>query len=139
MSNIFTALQTSAPDHANVRTNFMAISGSTAILECPNKPGALLQYYSVRWMKNYTAVARFSDSEGFSSTDPRYNIDRSTFALMISSVNWTDAGKGYQCEVYVRNPSTEDEHQLPPHNDLITLDIYGEFYTSSTKLAVCML
>ena len=132
----FTALQRSAPDRANVRTNFTAIVGGTAILDCPNKPGALLQYYDVIWTKDRIAIAKFGVREGFSSTDPRYNIDRSTFSLIISSVDITDSGEGYWCDVYVRNPSGIDNERLPPHSGSITLHVTGEFCIYSTKLAV---
>lgn len=81
-------------------------------------------------MKNSITIARFSASEGFSSNNPRYRIDRSTFALIISSVDMTDSGEGYQCDVYIRNPSGANNDQLPSNNGSITLDIHGEFYTS---------
>ena len=84
-------------------------------------------------------IANFSDSGRFNSTDAHYNIDRSTFSLIISSVNMTDSGEGYQCEVYVKNAEGMDNsNNLSPHIPL-TLNIHGEFYISSTKLAVSLL
>ena len=110
----------------------MATVGGTAILECPNKPGALLQYYSVRWTKDYTEIASFASNGGSFTSMDRYNIDIATFSLIISSVDMTDSGEGYWCDVCVRIPPVNNSEQLPPHNGSITLHINGEFCIYST-------
>lgn len=120
----FTALQTTYPLTENVQTNFTATSGSTAVLDCPVRPGALLQYYSARWTRNTTTIAEYSTPTGLNSMDPRYEINRSTFSLMIKSVKIEDSGEGYQCAVHVKYPNGNG-HELVYPRTLITLNVHG--------------
>ena len=107
-----------------VQTTFTAIVGSTALLHCPIKPGALLQYYSVKWTKSDIKIASFNTLEGFCLTDSRYSIDRSSFSLIIHSVNVNDSDTSYKCEIYVRSPTGGDNELLQPSGELsLTLDV----------------
>ena len=55
------AFQTIVPVQPSPQTNITAISGERVILPCPIQPGALLQQYSVRWMKGSTTIAEASN------------------------------------------------------------------------------
>ena len=94
----FAAPQTVVTLPKEVQTTFTAAVGGTAVLHCPIQPGALLQYYSVRWTKSNVAIADLSTSLGFRSMDSRYSIDRSSFSLTIHSVNVNDSDTSYKCE-----------------------------------------
>ena len=109
-----------------MQTTFTATAGNTVVLHCPIQPGALLQYYSVRWTKSNTAIARFSTPEGFRSTDSRYSINRASFSLAINPVNVNDSDTSYKCEVYVSYPTGSDNVQLVPSRQIsLTLDVIG--------------
>ena len=74
------------------------------VLPCPFKPGALLQYYSVKWMKDSIEIAESSNS--------KYRIDRATYALIIDPVSVNDTSSNYQCQMFVTNPITEVKQEL---------------------------
>ena len=74
------------------------------ILPCPFKPGALLQYYTVEWMKDNIEIAIAPNS--------KYHIDRATYALIIDPVSVNDTSSNYQCQVFVTNPKTNSKEQL---------------------------
>ena len=55
-----------------------------------------------RWRKNGETVAQLHASSQYSKS--RYNIDRSSFSLIIDPVR--DSSESCECETYVRNPLT---------------------------------
>ena len=99
----FTALQTIVPPIPLPQTRFTAMSGERVVLPCPIQPGALLQHYSVRWMKDDTAIARFNPQRVRNAIDDsRYEIDRTDYSLIIKSVNINDTSVvGYHCDLTV--------------------------------------
>ena len=101
----FTALQTSIPILSMcINQKYTALSGERVVLSCPFKPGALLQYYSVKWMKDSIDIAKAPNS--------KYRIDGATFALIIDPVSVNDTSSNYQCQVSVTNPNTNTKEQL---------------------------
>lgn len=124
---MFAAPQAIVPLPETVQTNFVAAQNDTAIIHCPIHPGALLQYYSVRWKKNSVSIAQQS-AHGIWQADDRYDIDKSNFSLEITSVNINDSSENYQCEVYVRNPLTDNNYRLQPSREIsLTLNVLGMF------------
>ena len=102
-----------------MQTTFHAALNETAVLDCPIQPGALLQYYSVRWTKNGAPLPQLQgSSQDDLNTDIRYNIDRSTFSLIISSITFSDSSDDYQCEIYVQNPLKGDNNRLMPSREV---------------------
>ena len=105
----FTALQTIVPLIPLPQTRFTAMSGERVVLLCPIQPGALLQHYSVRWMKDDTAIARFNPQRVRTAIDnnySRYEIDRADYSLIIKSVNINDTSiVGYHCDLTVHRPT----------------------------------
>ena len=75
-------------------------------LPCPFKPGALLQYYTVKWMKDSIEIAIAPNCNS------KYRIDRATYALIIDPVSVNDTSSNYQCQVFVINPITDSKQQL---------------------------
>ena len=70
-----TALQTLIPVSADtIQTNFTAIVGDTVVMLCPVPPGALMQYYSVEWMKENNILICTNQPRDHIA-DPRYSID----------------------------------------------------------------
>ena len=94
--------------------NITAPSGDRALLPCPIQPGALLQYYSVAWMKASVTIAELTTTnpQDIRKTDSRYDIDRATYALIIDPVSVNDTNTNYQCQVSVQNPMTNTQQQL---------------------------
>ena len=121
----FAALQISIPVPDDVQTTFNVTVGNTAILPCPIKPGALLQYYSVWWNKDNTLISELQLGNLQTTTiDSRYKISETTFSLIIDSVNVNDSSKGYKCEVSVNNPLTDAVTNLQLSYDvLLSLDV----------------
>ena len=95
------------------QTSFTATSGERVVLPCPIQPGALLQHYSVRWMKDNTAVARFNPQRVRNVIDnSRYEIDRTDYSLITKSVNVNDTSiAGYHCNLTVHR-LTLSQHVL---------------------------
>ena len=121
---VHAALQTIIPQTVSIQTTFSATSGDTAIIECPVKPGALLQHYYVAWYKDDNLIAELDNLE---QTDSRYDIDRSTFSLIINSSNINDTSTNYQCEVYVQNPLSDTNTKINTEfKDTLTLQVYGK-------------
>ena len=91
------------------------MSGDRVVLQCPIQPGALLQQYSVRWVKEDTLVAEATNPQSVRTVDDaRYKIDRATYSLIIDSVNINDTSSNYQCELSVANPQTDSLEKLRP-------------------------
>ena len=104
---LFTALQTLIPiPDIGVIT---ALLGDRVDLHCPIQPGALLQHYSVIWMKDGVEIA---NSQSIREPNNRYDIDRATYALIIDPVDENDTSLNYQCQVFVTNPITNTKQQL---------------------------
>ena len=98
-----------------ITQNYTASSGERVVLPCPIQPGALLQSYSVIWMKDSVEIANSQNSR---KTDSRYDIDRATYALIIDPVNVNDSSLSFQCQVFVTNPITNTKQQLQYHPQL---------------------
>ena len=99
------------PDTCGVR-NYTAISGNSIVLPCPIEPGALLQSYSVIWTKNNTKIAEAVNPQYITKINSKYDIDRSTYALIINPVSVNDTSTEYRCQVLVENPITHTKQQL---------------------------
>lgn len=119
------ALQTIIPLLPPPQTNFTATSGDNVVLLCPIQPGALLQQYSVRWMKNNTPIADYNPSSVWSVNDSRYNIDRAKYSLIIIFVTVNDTSTDYKCELGVMNPKTNSKHVLHPLV-ILSLQVIGK-------------
>ena len=81
---------------------FYAIPQNRAILHCPIQPGALVQYYYGRWEKDGNTLIQLpqpinGNPQEIVRSDSRYDLDRTTFSLIINSVEVSDAGDDYQC------------------------------------------
>ena len=89
------------------KLQFTATSGDRVVLPCPIQPGALLRHYSVRWMKDNTAIALFNPQRVRNViNDSRYEIDRTDYSLIIKSVNINDTSiAGYRCDLTVHRPT----------------------------------
>ena len=104
---LFTALQTLTPiPDVGVIT---ALLGDRVDLHCPIQPGALLQHYSVIWMKDGVEIA---NSQSIREPNNRYDIDRATYALIIDPMDENDTSSNYQCQVFVTNPITNTKQRL---------------------------
>ena len=114
----FAALQIIIPVPDDVQTTFNVTVGDTAILPCPIKPGALLQYYSVRWIKDNTLISESRNLQ-IMTIDSRYKISETTFSLIIDSVSVSDSSISYKCEVSVTNPITGAVMDLQPSYDVL--------------------
>ena len=96
-----------------LQTIFTVMSGDKAILPCPIQPGALLQQYSVRWMKGSAPIAKLINPHNWlECTDTRYQIDRGSYSLIINYVTINDTSTDYECELFVRIPHTDAKHML---------------------------
>ena len=85
------------------------------VLPCPFKPGALLQYYAVKWMKDGIDIAESPNSKyriDGESPNSKYRIDGATYALIIDPVSVNDTSSSYQCQVSVTNPITDTKVPL---------------------------
>ena len=116
---------------SSVQTTFTARVGDTAVLRCPIEPGALLQFYSVIWMKDSTMIGAHerANYQNFMSIDPeRYDID-DDYSLLIHSVNANDSSSNYKCVLSVTYPRTDTKHELQPYRQVheipLTLNIIG--------------
>lgn len=109
------ALQTIIPPLHPPKTNYTAVLGDRVVLLCPIQPGALLQQYSVRWMKDSILIAEATNPQSvWTIDDARYNIDRATYSLIIDSININDTSSNYQCELFVTVPKTDAKSVLQP-------------------------
>ena len=110
---------------SSVQTTFTARVGDTAVLRCPIEPGALLQFYSVTWMKDSTSIAKRVNYQNFMSIDPeRYDID-DDYSLLIHSVDANDSSSTYKCVLSVTYPRTSTKQELQIHEIPLTLNIIG--------------
>ena len=91
---------------------FYAIPQNRAILHCPIQPGALVQYYYGRWEKDGNTLIQLpqpinGNPQEIVRSDSRYDLDRTTFSLIINSVEVSDAGDDYPCILYVVDPRND--------------------------------
>ena len=97
------------------------------MLSCIVKPGALIQYYYVIWYKNDEPIVELDTLEDLRQAGSRYDIDQSTFSLIINSVNTSDSSTNYLCEVFVENPLSHTYTLIRPEfDDTLTLNVNGE-------------
>ena len=109
------------------QSNFTAVLGDRAVLPCPIEPGALLQQYSVRWMKGNTPIAEYNPQDVMTADDSRYKIDRANYSLIINSVTINDTCVDYKCELSVLNPLTKSKVTLQPSYPVtLSLEIIGK-------------
>ena len=97
----------------STQTNFTATSGGRVVLPCPIQPGALLQQYSFLWLKDDELIieSQYQYSPSIAG-DSRYQINVSTFSLIIDPVSVNDSSMNYQCIVVVTRPITGSRFQL---------------------------
>jgi len=113
-------------------TLFFAKVGSTASIDCPNKPGALIgQYYGTWYGSNDSqTLQEVLKPTGalyrLSIPDPRYSIDRATFSLQIARVALPDSKSTYQCELSVENPQAPQDRLSFGRSVNLELLVYGE-------------
>ena len=123
-----TAFQTLVPVPSTIQTTFTARVGDTAVLQCPIEPGALLQSYSVIWMKDSTRIAERVNYQNVVSINPeRYDID-DNYSLLVHSANVNDSSSNYQCVLSVTYPRTDAKQELRPYQAReipLTLNIIG--------------
>ena len=140
--HFFTALQTNFPMTTAVQTTFTATSGDRVVLQCPIQPGALLEYYSVKWMRGNILIAqRTRNPHGVSTVDSRYSIDTTSYSLVIDNVNDNDSSTNYRCALFVTNPLTNvlQELRFSQNRDvLLSLLVLSKFhdYLCSDKIIV---
>ena len=104
------------------------MSGDRVVLPCPIQPGALIQYYSVIWLKENSIVAEVHRQNIVTADDSRYNIDRATYSLIIDPVNINDTSTRYGCDLFVTDPITNSQRQIqssPPVS--LSLHIIGKY------------
>ena len=135
----FTALQTIIPlPDPPPQTNFTAVSGDRVVLPCPIQPGALIQYYSVIWLKENSIIAQVHKQNVSTVDDSRYNIDRATYSLIIDPVNINDTSTRYGCDLFVTDPITTSRRQLqlsPPVS--LALHVIGKYYFAHALSECC--
>ena len=86
-----------------METTSIATAGGRARLQCPIRPSALAQYYSVRWTKGAVVVGELINSSTQHNMASRHSIDMNDFSLIIENVMISDAAS-YRCVVVVRDP-----------------------------------
>lgn len=92
--------------------NFTAMVGGRAVLPCPIQPGALLQHYSVMWKKDSIVVAEITKTQAIKKANNKYDINRSTYELIINPISANDSSTNYQCHVFAHNPNTGTKQEL---------------------------
>lgn len=123
MYSTYTALQTIYPVSRSelTTTTFTARVGETAILPCPTPPGALIQYYSVRWMKDDVTIITADSTQAITQVDPKFDVDTTSYSLIIHSVNLNDSSSNYHCELSVTNPLTKTKQVVQPDHGIPSL------------------
>ena len=110
---------------------FYAIPQNRAILHCPIQPGALVQYYYGRWEKDGSTLVQLpqpinGNPQEIVRSDSRYDLDRTTFSLIINSVEVSDAGDDYLCILYVVDPRNDLPINLQTGTAHLTLMVNGK-------------
>ena len=99
------------PDVCIVR-NYTALSGDRVVLPCSIEVGALLQSYSVEWIKGNVKIAEALNPQQIRTINSKYDIDRSTYALIINPVSVSDSSTEYRCNIFVNNSIAHAKQQL---------------------------
>ena len=79
-------------------TSYTVEVGDPVTLQCPYRPGALIQHYGYIWRVGLSAVL-------ITDIDPRYSIGGD---LIINTTALSDESLYYQCNVEVNNPNGMD-------------------------------
>lgn len=119
------------PLTAAVQTTFTATSGDRIVLQCPIQPGALIEYYSVEWMKGEVLIAEARNPRDIITMDSRYSIDTKSYSLVIDNVNSNDSSTNYQCALFATNPITNSKQELvfsQLRNVFLTLQVLSKFH-----------
>ena len=120
----FIAFQTIVPLPETVQTTFIATLGDKVILHCPTQPGALLNYYSVIWLKDNVAIAEVRNLHSIIGTiHSQYSINMTSYSLVIDDANVNDSSNNYQCDLSVTIPRTNSHPQLQPSQGRISLTL----------------
>ena len=109
---------------------FYAIPRNQAVLHCPIQPGALVQYYYGRWEKDGNTLVQIpqpinGNPQDIVRSDSQYDLDRTTFSLIINSVEVADAGDNYQCILNVVDPRNDSPINLQTGTAHLTLMVNG--------------
>ena len=109
-------------------TKTVQIDGD-AVLTPLIPPGSLLAQYYIDWLTNNSSqtVGRIQGPRSFLPMDsnPKYSVNRDTFALTIRSVSFDDRGLYYGV-VGVRDPAGQLNLYTQTQTLGVTLDVYGE-------------
>lgn len=124
----------SEPPVVNVRLN------TEARINCPHQPGALLEQYYITW-RNSSSNEILADipNPGHAQVapsirrDPRYSIDETTLALVISNVTLLDSDPSYTCELGVVSPQEISRIFTYEESANIELLVYGKWLQSNTS------
>ena len=86
-----------------------------------------MEQYSVVWKKGDTRIVEATNPQDVRTAEPRYNIDRATYSLIIDSININDTSSGYQCELTVTNPLTNAVNMLQLSSEVsLSLTVIGK-------------
>ena len=96
---------------------FYAIPRNQAVLHCPIQPGVLTQYYYGRWEKNGDTLVTIpqpihGNPQDIVRSESRYDLNKTTFSLIINSVEASDAGDNYQCFLNVVDPRNDPPYTI---------------------------
>lgn len=120
--------------------NYTALPGDRVILPCSIEVGALLQSYSVKWTKGNVKIAEALNPQQIWKLNSKYDIDRSTYALIIDPVSVSDSSTDYICDIFVNNPITHVKQRLQynrqPGSHGIPLSLSVHLTESCSKLSI---
>ena len=108
-----------------------AVVGRRVEMQCGEHPGTVLQYYFVTWINGAEqTVYETRRNNPPQSAEPRFHLNPSTLALIISDVQLSDAFENYRCVLTVVDPQSKEmsvghEYRLT-RNHNITLIVLGE-------------
>jgi hypothetical protein len=110
---------------------FYAIPRNQAVLHCPIQSGKLVQYYYGRWEKDGNTLVELpqpinGNPQDIVQSDSRYDLDTTTFSLIINSVAASDAGDTYQCILNVVDPRNNLPIYLQTGTVHLTLMVNGK-------------
>ena len=100
-------------------------------LLCPHEPGSLQGCYYGRWSKDSTTIVTVDPpgqgdcepARRFTTTDPKYHLNRATFSLTITSVAArTDSGS-YMCELMALDPASPVGTMDPVFRSVIEISL----------------
>lgn len=125
---VYTVLQIFKPLSDRFVDTFYAMSRTETTLRCPLQPGALVGYYYGSWERDGETVIEIpAPNNGIPQDivqlDPRYDLDRVTFSLIINSVEATDANSRYECILSVFNPAAPLQQLVSLQTDAIQLSL----------------